>query len=166
MEPDDTIDAIRDQDRWTLADVNRLRDLTERYPDDPYLWDMLGDVSQMIDVSAVGSDFARDCYLNAVRVDPDYGQAHNSLGYWCDIAADFPLARHHFERAIELGVGDVARIGLARVLAQMGLDDDAFRMLDSCDNSADESVSELRREIADGLWGRYPELDDGQTNCG
>jgi hypothetical protein len=166
MEPDDTIDAIRSQDRWTSADVDRLRDLSGDFPDDPYLWDTLGDVSQMTDSSAVGNGFALNCYLNAVRADPDYGPAHNSLGYWHDIAAEFLLAKHHFERAIELGVGDVARVGLARVLAQMGCSDDASATLDSCDDPAGDSVVELRREIAEGVWVPYPELDDRNLDGG
>lgn len=103
---------------------------------------------------------------NAVRIDPDYAQAHNSLGYWYDIAADFPLAKYHFERAIALGAGDIARVGLARVLAQMGFDDDAFATLDACDNPAGESATELRREIAEGDWVPYPELEDGNSDGG
>ena len=159
MEPDNTIDAIRSKDAWTPADVERLRDLTESYPDDPYLWGILGDIAQMVDRSAIGNGYSLQCYLNAVAADPNYGPAHNSLGYWYDIAEDYVAAKRHFQIAIELGVGDTARIGLAKILAQMGHDDDAYKVLNGCDDTNSEHVAQVRREIAERLLGPYVDSD-------
>ncbi len=166
MEPDDTIDAVRSKDAWSHADVDCLRDLAKQFPGDPYLWDVLGDVSQMVDQSAIGNEYSLRCYLNAIAADPKYGPAHNSLGHWYDIAEDYPKAKHHFEIAIDLGVGDPARIGLAQILAQMGFDNDAYAILDDCDDASVERVAQVRREIADRLLGPYVELKSEQHNGG
>ncbi len=119
MEPDDTIEAIRAKDVFTSTDVDCLRALTQQYPDDAYLWDVMGDVSQLVDLSSVGSEFARMCYLQSIRADPKYGPAHTSLGYWYDIDDNLAMAKKHFELAIEHGEGGSARDGLASVVTQM-----------------------------------------------
>lgn len=152
MEPDDTIDAIRARGQsWTVADVDRLLVLLERFPDDPYLLDVLGDASQLVDHPTLADDFAFQCYQRAVAADPTCWTAHVSLGHWYDIAEDFPKSEQHFRKAIELGAGDQARIALASVIAQMGDRDAAFKLLDECEDSDDFDVATMRSEIADGM---------------
>jgi tetratricopeptide (TPR) repeat protein len=157
MEPDDTIDAIREKETWTLADVERLRALTVTYPNDSYLWDVLGDIAQMVDSEALPDDFSLQCYLAAVAADPSYSPAHESLGHWYDLAENFPLAQRHFLLALEHEADDSIRVALASVLAQMGLKADAFAELDRCEDQDAEIVLEMRHEIAEG----YHDPDNG-----
>lgn len=155
IEPDDTIDAIRGKDSWSHSDIECLRDLTRQYPNDPYLWDTLGDIAQMVGFATIGNEFSLQCYLNAIAADPGYCPGHVSLGHWFDIAEDYPKAKHHFETAIAFGAGDAARIGLAQILAQMGRDDDAYAILDGCAEPDAERVAQVRKEIAERLLGPY-----------
>ncbi|TWT79655.1 hypothetical protein CA13_10610 [Planctomycetes bacterium CA13] len=164
MEPDDTIDAVRRKDIITLADVECLRTLTRTHPRDPYLWDVLGDIIQLADNQFAERYDSLDCYLNAIDADPEYGPAHNSLGYWHDIAENYTLARLHFETAIRLGAGDTARIGLAKILAQLRLDDDAYAILDTCDDPMSDRVAATRVDIANELLGPY--IDELQVDDG
>ena len=163
MEPEDTIGSIRDQETSTIADVERLRALTVKFPKDSYLWDVLGDISQMIDSESVTSDFSLQCYLTAIAADPTYWQAHESLGHWYDLAEDFPLAQRHFLLAIEHGADDSVRVALASILAQMGLEADALAELDRCEDPNAEIVLDMRREIAEGY--HDPDNDDELTNA-
>lgn len=152
MEPDNTIDAIRARGQdWTVADVDRLLLLLKQYPNDPYLLDVLGDASRLVDHPSLGEDFALQCYNRAVEADPTYWTAHVSLGHWFDIAEDFTKSAHHFRIAIELGAGDHARIALASVVSQMGDRNAAFRLLDECEDSDDHEVATMRAEIVDGM---------------
>lgn len=48
----------------------------------------------------------------------------------------------------------------------MGSNDNALRMLDSCEYLDDEYASELRREVVQGQWIPYPDLNEGQKNHG
>lgn len=163
MEPDDTIDSIREQETWTIAHVERLRALTVTYPEDSYLWDVLGDISQMIDSESTTNDFSLQCYLTAIAADPAYWPAHESLGHWYDLAENFPLAQRHFLLAIEHGADDSARVALASVHSQMGLRSDAFAELDRCEDQQAEIVLDMRREIAEGY--HDPDNDDELTKA-
>lgn len=158
MEPDATIDEIRRKDALTDKDVGRLRSLTRAYPRDPYLWDVLGDIIQLVDGPSPTSFSSLLCYLNAIEADPTYGQAYSSLGHWHDIAENYHLARAYFEIAIQFGEGDSARISLAKILAQLRLNIDAYAILNTCDDPASDRVATVRAEIADEMLGPY--VDD------
>lgn len=161
MEPDNTIDAIRARGQsWTVTDVDRLLIMLERFPDDPYLLDVLGDASQLVDHPSLSDDFALQCYKRAVAADPTYWTACVSLGHWYDISEDFTNSARHFRNAIELGAGDHARIALASVIAQMGDRDAAFKMLDECEDADDYDVATMRSEIADGMHDPFMNDDD------
>ena len=152
MEPDDTIDAIRARGQsWTIADVDRLLVLLERFPDDPHLLDVLGDASRLVAHPLLTDDFAFKCYGRAVAADPTYWTAHVSLGHWYDISEDLKKSEKHFRKAIELGAGDHARVALASVIAQMGDRDAAFKLLDECEDANDADIATMRSEIADGM---------------
>jgi tetratricopeptide (TPR) repeat protein len=116
MEPHDTIDRICRQECYSNADLSRLRSLTEVYPDDARLWDVLGDITQLVDGSSADRSESLECYKRSIACDPEYAPAHESLGYWYDIEARFELAAQHFRLAIDNGGGDTALIGYARVL--------------------------------------------------
>lgn len=153
MEPFDLIDELRDKDRHTRADVERLRQMSERHSDFPELWDLLGDIQQICVDHEYRIDESVSCYRKAIDCDPQYAPAHVSLGYAYDTYLDdFANAAEHFRLAIAFGAGDTARIGLARVLAQLGDADGANAELDKCSDQQHGDVLEVRREISEGLW--------------
>jgi tetratricopeptide (TPR) repeat protein len=152
MEPFDTIDRIRLQDRHTFEDVQELRSLSESYPTEPEIWDVLGDVMQICD-SEIPIQESIDCYRQALECDPTFASAYESLGWALDsYFNDFANARQNFELAIEHGSGDSARIGLARVLAQMGETFRANQCLADCDDKNRRDWIEMSTEIREGLW--------------
>lgn len=153
MEPFDLIDELRDKDRHMRSDVDSLRQMSERHPDCPELWDVLGDIQQICVDHECGIDESIACYQKAIDCDPQYAPAHVSLGYAYDTYFDdFANAAEHFRLAIAFGAGDTARIGLARVLAQLGDSDAAIAELDICSDQDQDAFLELRREIGEGLW--------------
>ena len=152
MEPHDTIDRICRQECYSNADLSRLRSLTEVYPDDARLWDVLGDITQLVDGSFTDRSESLECYKRSIACDPEYAPAHESLGYWYDIEARFELAAQHFRLAIDNGGGDTALIGYARVLEQLGRSDKARSAMEQCHDQSNPTLLELRAEIADGLW--------------
>ena len=153
MQPFDLIDELRDMDRHTRADVERLREMSQRHPDCPELWDVLGDIQQICVDHQYATEESLACYRRAIQLDPQYAPGHVSLGYAYDAHYDeFSKAAKHFRLAIACGAGDTARVGLARVQAQLGDAEGANAELDSCEDQNDHEVVELRRQIAEGLW--------------
>ncbi len=152
MEPHDTINRIRNQELYSTADVARLRSLTKYYPNDARLWDVLGDITQLVDAPITDRTESLECYKRSIACDPLYAPAHESLGYWYDIEAQYELAAQHFRLAIDSGGGDTALIGFARVLEQLGRSDEARSAMDQCRDQSNPTLLELRAEIADGYW--------------
>ena len=153
MEPFDLIDELRDKDRHTRSDVERLRQASEIYPDCAEVWDVFGDLMQICYDNEYSIDESLDCYKKSIACDETYAPAHVSLGYAYDAHFDdFPRAAKHFRLAIAHGAGDTARIGLARVLAQLGDSNGALGQLDACADQDDDNVREMRREVSDGFW--------------
>lgn len=152
MEPFDTIDRIRLKERYTIEDVRDLRMLAESYPSEPELWDFLGDVMQICDAEfPIGESIA--CYKKALECDSTFASAYESLGWALDsYFDDFASARINFELAIAHGGGDSARIGLARVLAQMGKAVEANQRLHECEDKSHKDWLEMSREIREGFW--------------
>ncbi len=107
MEPNDTINRIRNQECYSTADVARLRSLTGDYPNDARLWNFLGDVTQLVDAPITDKIEPLDCYQRSIACDPVYAPVDESLGYWYDIEARYELAAHHFRLAIDNGGGAV-----------------------------------------------------------
>lgn len=153
MDPYDLIDQLREKDRHTRLDVESLREMSERHPDCAELWDILGDIQQICVDHEYEIEESVACYRNAIACDPEYAPAHVSLGYTYDTYFnDFANAADHFRLAIALGAGDIARHGLARVLAQIGDAIAAGAELDACSDQQSIDVLELRREISEGIW--------------
>lgn len=152
MEPFDTIDQIRLKDAHTIEDVLELRALSQTYPEEPELWDVLGDVMQICDAE-ISIDESMDCYKRALECDPTFASTYASLGWALDsYFNDFANAKNYFELAIEHGYGDSARIGLARVLAQMGETVRANQSLAECHDKTRADWIEMSRDIREGLW--------------
>jgi hypothetical protein len=152
MEPFDTIDRVRLKDAHTIEDVSELRALTETHSTEPELWDLLGDVMQICDAE-IPIQESINCYKRALQCDPTFASAYASLGWLLDsYFDDFQNAKMNFELAINYGCGDSARIGLARVFAQMGKIVEANQQLLECDDKTCEDWNEMSREIREGMW--------------
>lgn len=157
MEPFDTIDHVRQLSRHTRADVERLRAVADVHPDSAELWDVLGDVMRLCTDGRYTIEESIACYNHAVKADPGYATAYESLGYAYDTYFDdFDRAAEYFRLAVSKGGGDTARIGLARVFAQLGDSALANAELDACTDQDQPDVRELRREIAAGIWCSTP----------
>lgn len=155
MSEDDYIDAIgeiwnRPAEALALAD-KAVRDC----PASVELWCMRGDLLHLI---AIEDDEAGDAtqeilrsYEQAVKIDPQYAEAHESIGYYYDEFTDeLERAAAAFQEAIRLGAGKTAYLGLAQVLVELGDDQRALAALDQCPGGKDPDVEELRRQIAAG----------------
>lgn len=88
-----------------------------------------------------------------MECDPTFASAYESLGWVLDsYFDDFIAARRNFELAIAYGAGDSAKIGLARVLAQMGEVVNANQILAECEDKTRDDWIEMSREVREGLW--------------
>ena len=152
MQPFDTIDRIQVKDTHTIEDVLELRALSETHSTEPELWDFLGDVMQICD-EEIPIQESIHCYKRALECDPTFASAYASLGWLLDsYFDDFQNAKMNFELAIKYGCGDSARIGLARVFAQMGKAVEAHQQLLECVDQTSLDWIEMSREIREGLW--------------
>jgi tetratricopeptide (TPR) repeat protein len=152
MEPFDTIDRIRIQDNYTSQDIRELKSLTQFHPNEPELWDVLGDIIQACDEDRPIEESIA-CYKRAIECEVTYAPAYESIAWAMDTYFnDFDGAENNFLTALQHGASDTARIGLSRVLAQRGRTNEAIAYLDSCQDQTHPDVTEMRRQIVEGIW--------------
>jgi tetratricopeptide (TPR) repeat protein len=123
-------------------------------PQSPKLWCLRGDLIQLFDIE-VQYEFADilHSYQQAVAVDPSFGEAYESIGYYYDVLEEnLPVAEVAFRKAIELGMGLHSYFGLARVLAEQGKCEEALSVLapDYCPFHGEIEIDILREEIEAG----------------
>ena len=82
--------------RWKMAERFYRESLAIKQ--EPWTWMFLG---WALDRQG-RHDEAQDCLRNALKVDPDYDEAHYNLGYGYRIQGKFALAEKHLRRAIEI----------------------------------------------------------------
>lgn len=161
MTEQDYISAFRD--RWpmgmpgstsmetlTLADEAVLK-----FPASSRLWQLRGDLIHLGDgKSAHSLEEALHCYETALKLDPDYAEAHESIGYYLDVIDEnFPCAEAAFLKATQFGGGEKSWAGLARVLAeQRGPVGEILGMLNNCPFADSPCVREVRKQLEDGYW--------------
>jgi tetratricopeptide (TPR) repeat protein len=93
-------------------------------------------------------------YKEATRIDPEWAEAYEEIGYYYDVVADDPQqAVPAFRKAIALWAGLTAYLGLARALAELGEVQAALQVLDDCPDREDPHLRELREEILERQWG-------------
>ena len=144
-----------------------LKAVTE-HPESSVFWYDLGIIMQRCDeqYGYTAKDYLR-CFENSVRLDPEYADAQQELGFVLDTYFDeYEKAEEAFKIAIELGAEHESYFGLARVLAQMGKTDEAIASLSESDcpfyNQPD--IQELRAEILHGGWYWYATEKGGVRN--
>lgn len=152
MSPEELIDELRAKNQPTASDLARLDAMAVAHPEHAELWNCYGDMILLSDGEyPVGQALA--CYRKSIEADPQFAEAYESIGYFLDTHNDdFAGAVEHFHRAIQLGAGDDSRIGLARVLAQMGRASEGLDILQTCQDATNPKIAKMRQEITAGEW--------------
>ena len=133
-----------------------LRDL----PNSAKLWELRGRIIQLgsEDIPFPLSEALRS-YERAVEVDPDFAEVYNEIGYFHDVFSDdYKAAEAAFRRAIDLGYGEEAHRGLARVLAQQGKREQASKVLNALPRPLSVEAKELLEEVGARLVNRHRRL--------
>jgi len=135
----------------------------QNHPGSAKLHCMRGDLIQLSDDSAYKLEDALASYEQAIEIDAKFAEAHESIGYYCDvISQDLKLAEAAFRRAIELGAGADSYVGLARVLAELGHNtQEILKLLDESPFRDTTKVLEIRSDIEKGTW--KPKTSQKQT---
>jgi tetratricopeptide (TPR) repeat protein len=162
MTADDYISALRA--RWPSHESGRATAETLRLADEavsvhgssPKLWCMRGDLIQCSDSSDDGHTLldALHSYEAALRVDSNFAEAQESIGYYYDvIEIDLERALAAFKEAVRLGGGVDSYFGLARVLAECGTArDEIFSMIQTSPYRHHPKILEIRDEIQEGYY--------------
>lgn len=157
----DRAEQIADQVRELMASGQNLvawetvNEALTQFPGSASLWDLCGDIIQLSEIPDVELMDALRCYEHAIEAEPENSVGYVSKAYFLDaFLDDFEHAKVLFEKAIELGAGSDAYVGLARVLAQLGDEDRALEWLSPswCPFHEDENVADMRREVEEGTW--------------
>lgn len=125
-------------------------------PGSAKLWCLRGDLIQLSTLEAQYEleDVVRS-YEKALSVDPNCAEAYESIGYFYDaVMGDPKSAEPAFQQAIRLGKGVQSYYGLARVLAELGRDEEALRLLTpkNCPYQEEAIIVEIAEEIRTGMW--------------
>lgn len=161
MTEHDYLEALRN--RWPResvpgASVETLALADEavvRFPDSPCLWKRRGDLIQLGDgESAHSLEDSLHSYETAVKLDPGFAEAHESIGYYFDVIdEDLPKAEAAFLRATQLGGGEYSWAGLARVIAERGGPrEQILALMDDCPFADASAVQKIRQEVDEGFW--------------
>jgi hypothetical protein len=142
--------------------VDLLEGALELYPESATLYCILGDLIQLGLRTNVCKGIARECYLKAIKLDPLCTEAYESLGY-LSFTMEVDDAGAWFGKAIDVGAGTSALVGLAKVRAEGGdfaaATDAIVQAKAICDNEWKKV-----RECEDLIHQR--ELDDGKGTLG
>ena len=112
---------IREEGRIFNDSFDLLRAALAEYPDSPSLWCLRGDMIQLSDEDAGCSlDDVLPSYEKALDLDPNCGEAYESIGYFYDKVLDAPaIAEAYFRTALERGGGESAARGLRDVVEEL-----------------------------------------------
>lgn len=146
---------VQSADGATARSVADIESALSEHPLSARLWDLRGDVIQLLGepIEAYDLQEALRSYQRAVELDPQYARALESIGHYLDAVEDRPAdAEEWFRRALECGDSSSAWSGLARVLAQLGRRSEAVELFESCPHAGDPDVEAVREEIARGEW--------------
>ena len=93
-------------------------------------------------------------YEKALMINPDYAEAHESIGYFFDVIdEDLEKSETAFREAVRCGGGASSVAGLARVLAERGHPVlEILAMIDHSDLDPSAHLMDIREEIESGMW--------------
>jgi tetratricopeptide (TPR) repeat protein len=98
-----------------------LSGVIEHSPDEIEAYLMMGDLYKKKEDMAK----AKDTYLRALQIDPEFPATHSRLGSWAVDAGDVPLAIEHYGDAVEYGERVHDLVALADLYLQDDRDPDA-----------------------------------------
>ena len=144
----------------SAATNNELFELMDRalaeHPTSIRLWCQRGDLmrnrppeSPHVPPEALSS------YERAIDIDPECAQAFEGIGHYYSIIKGDPTgAAKYLQRAIELGAGASAYVGLHEVLALVGREAEARQLLYRAPDfiRTDPTVAQLIRQLENALW--------------
>ena len=136
----------------TTEDIRSIYDFLELHPTSARLWNFCGDTIQLSDSDSYTQEDVKQCYESAIKVSPDDAEGFESLGFWHDLYGDLQLAVENFKQAIRRTDSDEPRLGIARVLAQLGQKENALIELQRCSDQMAADLIRLRDEIVDDIW--------------
>jgi len=138
----------------TDGDIEQIQTFLLQKSESARLWNFCGDAIQMSDsdTDRYSLDDARLCYETAIDKFPNDPEGYESLGFWHDCFGTFDRAKHYFTQAIDRTDSETPRLGLARVLAQMGHRDEGLAILATCPDQDSLDLKVLRDEIHSGNW--------------
>ena len=138
----------------TDGDIEQIQTFLLQKSESARLWNFCGDAIQMSDsdTDRYSLDDARLCYETAIDKFPNDPEGYESLGFWHDCFGTFDRAKHYFTQAIDRTDSETPRLGLARVLAQMGHRDEGLAILATCPDQDSLDLKILRDEIHSGNW--------------
>ena len=150
--------SVREHDSPSAKDMVLIEESLREHPDSFSLWCLRGDLIQLFEDDSTEKYDWSDViasYQRASEKESTNPRPYESLGYFFDVVyEDFETSELHFRRAIELGAGSDSWIGLARVLAENGKQDDAIALLVSskCPDTDTEPIKRILNEIRSGEW--------------
>ena len=106
----------------TTKEIEALEKAIEETPNNPMLWCKRGDLIQLLDEASerYTLEEAEISYQKAIEINPINEEAYESLGHFYDCVLDDPRkAIEYFQRAIELGAGESAQLGLKQAKSQL-----------------------------------------------
>ena len=121
----DYIKTIRagfsDDGRVTPTALEIMHKALTQYPDSPALWCLRGNLIQLSDGCEFSLADAKDSYLQAIALNPDYAEAYEELGHFYNaVDENLTKSEEYFRKSIALGGSEESEKGLADVLEQMG----------------------------------------------
>ena len=138
----------------TDGDIERIQAFLAEEAESARLWNFCGDAIQMCDseTDRFSLNDARLCYEAAIDKFPNDAEGYESLGFWHDVHGTLDRAKHYFTLAIDRTDSETPRLGLARVLAEMGHKDEGLAILATCPDQDSLDLKILRDEIHSGDW--------------
>ena len=133
--------------RWKMAERFYRRSLAIKQ--EPWTWLLLGWALDRLR----RHDEAEECLREALKVDPDYDEAHYNLGYNYRKEAKFDLAENHLRRAIEIDPNYAlayAELGALLVGQKNRIREAAGYLKSAVDHNPNDGWS--RAYLANALW--------------
>lgn len=145
----------RSEDETSLSSFELIENALSHFPNSAKLHCIKGDSIQLgsekcpFDLSE-----ALACYEKAIVIDKECAEAYESIGYYYDVInEDLEKSEAAFRKSIDIEEREDSYVGLARVLAQRGIEQKIIiEMLNSTPFRKRKKIQEIKSEIEKGRW--------------